>query len=238
MRLLITTAVAAFVLAGAANAATQSPESKQCSADATAKGLHGADREKFMADCKKAAGGTAAPAAAAAPAVKPAATTATTTTKTVATTTAAAAPAASGAKAKSPESQACSAQADAKGLHGSDREKFRADCLKGAAPATATTTTKTVAPMAAAPAAKAAAPAAPMAAAPAAKAAAPAAAAAAAGTSASGKPRTAAQEAATQRERDCGAQWKADKAAGKTPAGQTWPEYWHLCSERMKAAGK
>jgi hypothetical protein len=30
-----------------------------------------------------------------------------------------------------PESKACSAQADTQGLHGKDREKFRRACLKG-----------------------------------------------------------------------------------------------------------
>lgn len=39
------------------------------------------------------------------------------------------------------------------------------------------------------------------------------------------------------RERACGAEWKADKAAGKIPAGQKWPQYWHLCDERKKAQG-
>ena len=36
------------------------------------------------------------------------------------------------------------------------------------------------------------------------------------------------------RQRQCGAQWKADKAAGKIPAGQTWPKYWSACNTRMK----
>lgn len=45
---------------------------------------------------------------------------------------------------------------------------------------------------------------------------------------------TAAQQAMYARERQCGAQWKADKAAGKVPAGQTWPQYWSACNKRMK----
>jgi hypothetical protein len=36
------------------------------------------------------------------------------------------------------------------------------------------------------------------------------------------------------RQRQCGAQWKADKAAGKIPAGQTWPKYWSACNTRLK----
>lgn len=36
------------------------------------------------------------------------------------------------------------------------------------------------------------------------------------------------------RQRQCGAQWKSDKAAGKIPAGQTWPKYWSACNTRLK----
>lgn len=39
------------------------------------------------------------------------------------------------------------------------------------------------------------------------------------------------------RERACGAEWKADKAAGKIPAGMTWPKYWSQCNARKKAEG-
>ena len=31
-----------------------------------------------------------------------------------------------------------------------------------------------------------------------------------------------------------GAQYRADKAAKKIPAGQTWPQYWSACNKRMK----
>lgn len=89
------------------------------------------------------------------------------------------------------------------------------------------------APAAAAPAAPAAKPAA----APAAKpAAAPAAKPAAAPASAEpqGKP---GREAMIARERACGADWKAEKAAGKIQAGQTWPKYWSECNKRKKAQG-
>ena len=36
------------------------------------------------------------------------------------------------------------------------------------------------------------------------------------------------------RQRQCGQMWKADKAAGKIPAGQTWPKYWSACNTRLK----
>ena len=45
---------------------------------------------------------------------------------------------------------------------------------------------------------------------------------------------SAAQTAMYARERQCGVQWKSDKAAGKVPAGQTWPQYWSACNKRMK----
>lgn len=45
------------------------------------------------------------------------------------------------------------------------------------------------------------------------------------------------QEAEHARERACGADWKAAKAAGKVPAGMTWPKYWSECDKRKKAAG-
>jgi hypothetical protein len=43
-----------------------------------------------------------------------------------------------------------------------------------------------------------------------------------------------AQAAMYARERQCGAQYRADKAAGKLPAGQTWPQSWSACNKRMK----
>jgi hypothetical protein len=36
------------------------------------------------------------------------------------------------------------------------------------------------------------------------------------------------------RQRRCGTQWKADKGAGKIPAGQTWSKYWSACNARLK----
>ncbi|HVX99543.1 MAG TPA: hypothetical protein VHA55_07105 [Pseudorhodoplanes sp.] len=56
----------------------------------------------------------------------------------------------------------------------------------------------------------------------------------AAGSEPAGKP---GREAMVARERACGAEWKADKAAGKIPAGQTWPKYWSECNKRKKAQG-
>lgn len=39
------------------------------------------------------------------------------------------------------------------------------------------------------------------------------------------------------RERACGAEWRTQKAEGKTPAGMTWPKYWSECNTRLKAKG-
>jgi len=49
-----------------------------------------------------------------------------------------------------------------------------------------------------------------------------------------GKAPSAGLAAMHDRQRQCGAQWKADKAAGKIPAGQTWPKYWSACNTRLK----
>jgi hypothetical protein len=201
----------------ASSASGTTPQSKACSDQATAKGLHGADREAFRADCMK---GTPAKPASAAPAAKPAA----------AAPAAKAAPVAGGANAQSPASKACSDQATAKGLHGADREAFRTQCLKGAPPAAA---------KAPAPVAKAAAPATKAAPSrPAVEATPPEPRANAAKPAATPGTRSPAQRAADQRIHDCGQQWQAAKAANRIPAGQTWPQYWSACSARMKAAGK
>ena len=45
---------------------------------------------------------------------------------------------------------------------------------------------------------------------------------------------SAAQQAMYAREKQCGQQWKADKAAHKIPANQTWPQYWSACNKRIK----
>jgi len=43
-----------------------------------------------------------------------------------------------------------------------------------------------------------------------------------------------AQKAMYDRERQCGKMWQADKAAHKTSAGETWPQYWSACNKRLK----
>ena len=89
---------------------------------------------------------------------------------------------------------------------------FTKQCMSGAAPAPSTPVTAAPAPTTAAPA-------------PAAGAATP---------TATGKT---GREAMIARERACGADWKADKAAGRIPAGQKWPQYWSECDKRKKAQG-
>jgi hypothetical protein len=43
------------------------------------------------------------------------------------------------------------------------------------------------------------------------------------------------REVANARRKECGAEWKADKAAGKVEAGMKWPQYWSACNKRKKA---
>lgn len=112
-------------------------------------------------------------------------------------------------------------------------KSFLADCRKAKAGEEATPPE----PTAAAPAPAAPAAAAPAAAKPAATTAAKP--ATAAPTAAAGeKPLTPNQIAARERIKKCGAEWTAAKEAGKIPAGQKWPQYWHECSVRLKAAGQ
>jgi hypothetical protein len=66
-------------------------------------------------------------------------------TPSFAQTTAPAAPAAKSEKAEKPRSAAsveCSKQADAKGLHGKERKKFRSECMKEAKAGTAAPASK------------------------------------------------------------------------------------------------
>ena len=49
---------------------------------------------------------------------------------------------------------------------------------------------------------------------------------------------TAGQKAAWARMRSCGAEWQADKAASKLPAGAKWPQFWSDCNKRLKAKGQ
>lgn len=51
---------------------------------------------------------------------------------------------------------------------------------------------------------------------------------------AANRPATAGQTAARTRQRACGEQWRAAKAAGKVPTGQKWPQYYSQCNARMK----
>ena len=39
------------------------------------------------------------------------------------------------------------------------------------------------------------------------------------------------------RQKQCGAEWKAAKAAGTVDKGMKWPKYWSACNKRLKAAG-
>lgn len=45
------------------------------------------------------------------------------------------------------------------------------------------------------------------------------------------------QLAARERQKKCGEEWKAAKAAGKVEKGMTWPKYWSACNKRLKAGG-
>jgi hypothetical protein len=56
-------------------------------------------------------------------------------------------------------------------------------------------------------------------------------------TTPAAKPQSAGRQAMYERERACGKEWKADKAAGKIPAGMKWPQYWSACDKRKKAEG-
>ena len=48
---------------------------------------------------------------------------------------------------------------------------------------------------------------------------------------------TPAQQAMRARQKKCGAEWKAAKAAGKVEKGMKWPQYWSACNKRLKAGG-
>ena len=47
---------------------------------------------------------------------------------------------------------------------------------------------------------------------------------------------SAGMQAMRERQKKCGAEWKADKAAGKVAAGMKWPQYWSACNKRLKGA--
>jgi len=48
---------------------------------------------------------------------------------------------------------------------------------------------------------------------------------------------SAGRQAMVARERACGAEWKAAKAANQVATGMTWPKYWSDCDKRKKAEG-
>ncbi len=58
-------------------------------------------------------------------------------------------------------------------------------------------------------------------------------------TAAGGKPMSAGRTAFVARERQCGAEWRANKVTlvAQTP-GLTWPKYLSSCNTRLKAAGQ
>jgi hypothetical protein len=47
---------------------------------------------------------------------------------------------------------------------------------------------------------------------------------------------SAGMQAMRDRQKKCGAEWKADKAAGKIEKGMKWPKYWSACNKRLKGA--
>ena len=51
------------------------------------------------------------------------------------------------------------------------------------------------------------------------------------------KPVSEGRKAEYARERACGKEWKAAKAAGTRPSGMKWPQYWSECDKRKKAEG-
>jgi len=48
--------------------------------------------------------------------------------------------------------------------------------------------------------------------------------------------KTSGRAAAHARQKQCGTEWKAAKAAGTVQKGMTWPKYWSACNKRLKAA--
>jgi hypothetical protein len=51
------------------------------------------------------------------------------------------------------------------------------------------------------------------------------------------KPPSAGQQAMHERQKKCGAEWKAAKKAGKIAKGMKWPQYWSECNKRLKGGG-
>lgn len=45
---------------------------------------------------------------------------------------------------------------------------------------------------------------------------------------------SAGRRAVRERQKQCGAEWKEARAAGKIEKGMTWPKYWSACNTRLK----
>ena len=52
------------------------------------------------------------------------------------------------------------------------------------------------------------------------------------------KPLSAGQAAARDRQKKCGAEWRALTDAQKTAQGPKWPQYWSKCNKRLKGNDK
>jgi hypothetical protein len=50
------------------------------------------------------------------------------------------------------------------------------------------------------------------------------------------QPPSAGVAAMRERQKKCGAEWKAAKAAGKVEKGMKWPQFWSACNKRLKSA--
>jgi hypothetical protein len=46
---------------------------------------------------------------------------------------------------------------------------------------------------------------------------------------------SAARAAVRERQKQCGAEWREAKKAGKLEKNQTWPKFWSACNARLKA---
>ena len=120
-------------------------------------------------------------------------------------------------------------------LAGKTWNQYLAECRVRVSATPAATTTG---PAPAAPAAAAAPAANPLKPAAAAPVAAPVVAAKPAATPAAA-PASGGKQAMIARERECGAEWKANKVELiKATPGLKWPQYWSACNTRLKAAGK
>ena len=45
---------------------------------------------------------------------------------------------------------------------------------------------------------------------------------------------SAGRRAVRERQKQCGAEWREARAAGKVEKGLTWPKYWSACNTRLK----